>query len=557
MAAIIRITQVGLGAGTDDKTRTDGLLTGGKVTVDSTGAGALHDLQLLWIPDGDAGFAASFVQTFPTQWTWVPTPGAPGTYIILLDVDGDTSIRLLRMRTANLGLMVLGLNELGDPAGSLLNNGAAVIAASQDNENELALLAALAALTPTLIPKPFLTGNYGAWYRMLRDMAVELDDRAAGRTPQGFQAIDSLSELPVDTGLTWLSASDEVELSALGAFWDVFFGGKRKRFESDLLVSIPAAAGEVWVSYDAAGAILVLTTNPTAAQRASLLSQNVMVAVIVVDVPGPTLNVLMTDMRHGLAMSPTDKMQSQLGLGSLWVEGLLPGGFVLGDGSLATHAQFALTNGTCVNQDQAFAVNSGAPASDPQQLSPILDVARWLYRSGPGTWRRSVGNPIFPTNGAAGGVVHNANGTSIVILSDGEFVLATYFGVKSLTGEAGTRDGDRLIAIVGQAVFSTVTEARSAATRVLLDIDLAGLPNELVPICTIIIQKDTGFANAASARVVNTATGGAFIDHRQLARNGAVEGDGLETFDPDTILTAPDEVGQILVDVDGNVLVTL
>ena len=213
MAAIIRITQVGLGAGTNDKARTDGLLTGGKVTVDSVGAGAVHDVQLLWIPDGDAGFAASFTQTLPTQWTWDPTPGAPGTYIILLDVDGETSIRLLRMRTANLGLMVLGLNELGDPTGSLLNNGAAVIAASQDNENEIALLAALADLTPTLIPKPFLTGNYGAWYRMLRDMAVELDDRAAGRTPQGFQAIDSLSELPVDTGLTWLAASDDVELS--------------------------------------------------------------------------------------------------------------------------------------------------------------------------------------------------------------------------------------------------------------------------------------------------------------------------------------------------------
>ncbi len=554
MAAIIRITQVGLGAGTNDKARTDGLLTGGKVTVDSTGVGVVHDLQLLWIPDGDAGFAASFTQTLPTQWTWDPTPGAPGTYIILLDVDGETSIRLLRMRTANLGLMVLGLNELGDPTGSLLNNGAAVIAASQDNENEIALLAALADLTPTLIPKPFLTGNYGAWYRMLRDMAVELDDRAAGRTPQGFQAIDSLSELPVDTGLTWLAASDDVELSALGAFWDVFFGGKRKRFESTLLVSIPAAAGELWVSYNAAGTALQLTTNPTAAERASLMSQSVMVAVIVVDVPGPTLNVLMTDMRHGLAMSPTDKMQSQLGLGSLWVEGVQPGGFVLGDGSLDTHAQFDLTNGMCVNQDQAFAVNTGAPASDPQQLSPILDVARWLYRSGPGTWRRSSGTPAFPTNGAAGGVIHNANGTSIVILSDGEFVLATYFGVKSLTGEAGTRDGDRLIAIVGQAVFAELGDAQEAAGRVLLDLDLTGLPNELVPICTIVIQKDSGFANTAKARVVPTNSGAPFVDHRRLARNGGVEAAAPAIFDVNTILTAN---GEVLVDVNGNVLVSL
>lgn len=552
MAAIIKIDQVGLPAGVAGKSRSDGLLTGALVTVTATGGGAVETLVLRWIPDGDDNAVPSFLNPAPGIWTFAPTPGAPGTFELELDSDGDISIRTFRIRTANLGIMLPGLNETGDPAGSLQNKGAAVVDASMDNEDELSIPPALSALAPTAIPAPFAAGNYAAWYRILRDYGVQLDDRAAGRTPQGFQAIDSLSELPVDTGLTWLAASDEVELSALGDFWDVFFGGKRKRFESTLLVAIPPVAAEQWVSYDAAGAVLVLTTNPTAAQRASLLSQNVMVAVIVVDVPGPTLNVLMTDMRHGLAMSPTDKMQSQLGLGSLWAQGLQPGSFVLGDGSLDTHAQFDLTNGMCVNQDQAFAVNTGAPASDPQQLSPVLDVARWLYRSGPGTWRRSTGTPTFPTNGAAGGVIHNANGTSIVILSDGQYVLATYFGVKSLTGEPSTRDGDRLIAIVGQAVFSTATEARSAATRVLLDLDLAGLPNELVPICTIIIQKDSGFANAASARVVSTATGGAFIDHRQLARNGAVEGDGLEIFDPDTIVTA----GGAVVVAGGNVVIS-
>lgn len=551
MAAIIRITQVGLGAGTSDKTRTDGLLTGGKVTVDSVGAGAVHTLSLLWIPDGDAGFAASFAQPLSTQWTWDPTPGSPGTYIILLDVDGDTSVRLLRMRTANLGLIVPGLNEAADPAASLINNGAALISASQDNEDELALLAALASLTPTAIPKPFLTGNYGGWYRLLRDFAVELDDRAAGRMPQGFQAIDSLSEAAVDTGLTFLPGSDEVELSATGTFWDVFFGGKRKRFETTLTIAVPFARAENWVTYDLAGAALVVVADPDAVTKASLVSQNVLVAVIVTDTGDELLNVLMTDMRHGLSMSPADKMLGQLGIGSLWADGLLPGSFTLGDGSLDTHAQFDLTDGLCVNQDQSFAVTSGAPAADPQALSPVLDVARWLYRTAPGEWSRDAGSPSFPTNALGVTPGHNANGTSLVAPADGEYVLATYFAVKSITAAAASRDGDRLIAVAGQAVFTELFDAQAAAGRVLLDIDLAGLPNELVPVCTVIIQADSGFANAADARIVATASGAGFVDHRRIAHNGGVEAPAQVVFDPDTIVTA---AGAVVVS-GGNVVV--
>jgi hypothetical protein len=557
MAAIIEITQAGLGAGTAGKSRSDGLLTGGKVTVDSVGPGAVHTLTLLWVPDGDAGFAATFLQVTPTQWTWDPTPGAPGTYIILLDVDGDTDIRVLRMRTANLAIIVPGLNELADPAANLTNNGAAEVAASLDNEDEIAVLAALANLPPSLIPKPFLSGNYGGWYRWVRDITVQLDDRAAGGSPHGFQVIDSLDALAaIDTTVSFDGVSDEVRLTPIGAYWDVFFLGRRKRFESQLGVLIPPGKAEYWVAYDGpVGSVLTVTANPTTAQKAVLMSRSVMVAVIVTDATDELLNVLMVDMRHGLSMEPSEKLQSQLGLGTLWLSGLLPGNFVVdGDGSLDTHAQFDLTDGACLNQDQTFAVESGEPSADPQALTPVLDVARWLYRQGAGEWRRAAGNPSFPTNAGGATPAHNANGTSLQTPGDGQYVLATYFAVKALPSTPGglsARDGDRLIGIVGQGVFDTAIEARAAAVRVLLDLDLEGLPNDLVPIATVIIQKDTGFGNAAAARIVSTATGGAFIDHRRLARNGAVEGDGTEAFDPDTIVTA----GGAVVVAGGNVVV--
>jgi hypothetical protein len=224
-------------------------------------------------------------------------------------------------------------------------------------------------------------------------------------------------------------------------------------------------------------------------------------------------------------------MALQSTLGGLWVDGLLPAGFTLdGDGSLDAHAQFELGDGVALHEDLLFDIEDGTPTEEPQQLQPILDLARWLFRTGPGTWGTSAGNPLFPTNALGSTPGHNANGTTLQVPADNQYVLATYFGVKSAptspTGVAG-RTGDRVIAVAGQSVFSALSEAQRAGNRALAQLDTRGLPNDLVPICTVIIQYNSGFTNAGKARIVSTDTGDAFFDHRKISRRtGAGSGGG-------------------------------
>ncbi len=530
MPAIIQIDQVGLvPAGTPGKSRSDGLLTGALVTITSTGGGTTHALNLLWIPDGDQGTPASFLNPTPTTWTFAPTVNSPGTYRIELDVDGDVQVRELRMRTSLLGLILGAMNETGDPAATLLNQGAPVIAASEDNEDELTMPPALSGLEQSAAPSPFLGGNFGAWYRKLRDMAIQIEDRAAGLFPAGFQNPDNGLTNP-DTVLTYASAGGTLSVAPSATFWDHFYQGLRRRVESNLLSAGMGVGGLFLLFVGADGTLQIEGPMGGAGDAGDVLgvfTDQVPVAWVVVESGG--VLALMIDARHGLSMTPGEKTLIQLGLGGLWNEGLLPINFTLGDGSLDAHAIFGLDDGVVAALDLQREVADASPGSEPQALRPTVEVLRWLFRAAPGVWARAAGNVSFPINALGATPGHNANGTSLAIPANGEFVLATYFAAPTLPGTPGgasAHEGDQLFAIAGQAVFAGLAAAQAAAARVLLDLDLDGLPNSMTPICTVIIQKDTGFANAADSRIVATSDGSAFVDHRRIRRGGVFGGGG-------------------------------
>lgn len=563
MPAIMRIDQVGLGVGTAGKTRSDGLLNGAKVTITSTGAGTTHTLQIIWVPDGDTGAVASFLQTSPTTWEFDPSVDAPGTYRMFLDVDGDQEVRELRVRTALLRLIVPALNELADPFASLILAGALQIDASEDNELETAMPPALSALPQTLTPSPFLSGNYGGWYRWVRDTTIQLEDRAAGLEPMGFLTNGGLQNPATDQSEVGFAGGNmTLDQLAPATFFDVFIRGRRVRKETTQSVVIPSATGEHWVHFDAdvAGVPLDVTSDPDAAGVAELMRTEAVVAVLVQDFNVTPFIVLMVDKRHDLGMGPSTKSTLQSVAGARWVAGVQPANFVLGDGSLDGHAQFSIGDGFCTSLDILFAVENATPADEPQALSPILNLARWLYRTGSGLWRRASGNATFPINALGATPGHNGTGTTLVAPADGEFCLATYFGVKALPGVPGgasNREGDRVIAVAGQAVFTDLADAQMAADSVLADLDMAGLPRDMAAICTVIIEKNSSFTNSAESRIRPTTTGASFIDHRSLLGDLAGisgGGGGVGTFRNESsgvfaggLITAGAGVGEVSV----------
>jgi hypothetical protein len=139
MAADIIFNQVGLTpVATNPGARTDGLQTGGRITVrNSTGRDC--SVQLLWIPPGDSTALASLTQAAGDTWEFDPTAAVAGTFKVKLTEDiglpsENSIIRVFAIRTAK-GLVLPALNEAGDRNVSLASSIAEKEAAARASNN--------------------------------------------------------------------------------------------------------------------------------------------------------------------------------------------------------------------------------------------------------------------------------------------------------------------------------------------------------------------------------------------------------------------------------------
>lgn len=174
MPSQLKIDQDGLPDGTPGRSRTDGLSDGSLVTLTNTGPGATTLLRLLWTPPGDESAPASLAVTEePNVWTFSPSAGCYGTYLIELVVNAGLSSevrerRTLVVRTPNLGLIIPALNERGDDLASLADERPD---AGVDNNADDFDDPALAALT------------FAGWWRALHELIMRVDDAGAAPVP--------------------------------------------------------------------------------------------------------------------------------------------------------------------------------------------------------------------------------------------------------------------------------------------------------------------------------------------------------------------------------------
>jgi len=171
---LMKIDQTGLPAGTPGESRSDGLDTGAQVTLTSTTPGTTHEFRFLWHPTADTDAVSSLVQTgSPEVWTFSPTAGVYGSYLIELIVDEGLATesrerRIFGIRTPNRGLLIPAWNEGADPNGSLVNLGPLVVKASTMNEN----------------------GNATGWWLAFEEALLDLDDAGAGGGGTDIEVLD-------------------------------------------------------------------------------------------------------------------------------------------------------------------------------------------------------------------------------------------------------------------------------------------------------------------------------------------------------------------------------
>lgn len=121
MTAVLLLDQAGLPAGSSGFARTDGLITGALVTVQSVGAATTHEARILTLDERDTTALGSFVQTGsdPPTWTFSPTAGVDGIIRIELVTDRglpseDRQVRVFGIRDAN-GLLFPSFGLVADP----------------------------------------------------------------------------------------------------------------------------------------------------------------------------------------------------------------------------------------------------------------------------------------------------------------------------------------------------------------------------------------------------------------------------------------------------------
>lgn len=176
--AAIRIDQVGLSPGEDDRSRSDGLSTGAAVTLTSLFPGTTNTFTFLWTPDEDNDAVTSLVN-HGTYSTFTPTPGVTGTYRIKLEVKTGgikaVVIRTFSIRTAVLGLRKPALGERADDSASLINRNKQ---SSETNEAS---------------PGRFEDGSYAGWYPAY----LELVDAAETLAETVEEGLAEISPIPL------------------------------------------------------------------------------------------------------------------------------------------------------------------------------------------------------------------------------------------------------------------------------------------------------------------------------------------------------------------------
>jgi len=307
--------------------------------------------------------------------------------------------------------------------------------------------------------------------------------------------------------------------------------------------------GQWWFYYDSAG--VLQSTNSSTTVQTVLTNGAALVAQIYWDATNKVI-VHNADERHGFMNTPTHIWAHET-IGALWVSGGALVGFTIGNGNTDTHAQFACQDVIIRDEDIRMSISDGVP----QDLSPVLKAPVY-YLSGAGVWRKktaddypfvqsgalgmSAGVPVVIYTGADGRVAYNrlSGGVwSLAQVANNGYVLAHIYATTSWT--------EPVVAIAGQAVYTTIPSAQAGAAAELLALaDLIKIFGpEAVPLASVIIQTADSYGNTPKARVVMVSTTANYYDWRGNKYKG---GAGTNT-QPLPIGTN----GQVLQNVGGTV----
>jgi hypothetical protein len=295
-----------------------------------------------------------------------------------------------------------------------------------------------------------------------------------------------------DSTISFDDSTRTFTISPVGASYDVYVKGvKHTKTTSSIAIIPPATVGNRFIYFMEDGLL-----SQTSDFNIELFQNNALVSIIYWN-PDTGSHSYFADERHGLTMDGATHGYLHTVFGARYLSGLALQDFTIGDGSLDSHAQFSVDQGSIRDEDILL-------TSSVQSQIPIL------FRQGQ-LWRKKAADafPLIYSDGIyySGARIpfneYTGSSWQLTAIDSNKFVLVHFFA---------TNDKETpIVGIQGIAQYNDIPAARNAASTEITS--LAGLPfAEFVAIGTVVFQTNT-YTNTPDARV-RSISGANYVDFR-------------------------------------------
>lgn len=304
-----------------------------------------------------------------------------------------------------------------------------------------------------------------------------------------------------DSVISFNESSREFSISPASTSYTVWCTGKRYVKTSTETITIPDTSGLYYIYFNSSGSLAYKTTFFT-------WDQDTPTAYIYWnDVDNKAY--FFADERHGVTLDWATHEYLHRTRGAAIANGFGANNYSLtGDGSLDSHAQIDIADGTFFDEDlQVDVTHSASPTANTwQQRLQSGAYIPVFYRSN-GAWKKDTATQFPIKNGGTRAQYNlNTSGTWSATEIDN-----SKYGVMFIV--ATNNLNEPVLAIMGQAQY---TDQGSAEASTWDELDLAGFPIvEFRPLYKIVFQTATAYSNTPKTKFVN------LLDLRQMISIGS------------------------------------
>jgi hypothetical protein len=308
------------------------------------------------------------------------------------------------------------------------------------------------------------------------DVSPLTDINTATGEPHGFPNMTS-------TVISFDDAKLTFSITPTGADFFYYYKGTKKTKTGVQTVSITDTEGMWYFFYN--------NETLTASQSVWSITEHVPISLLYWNVTDK-IRLNLCEERHGITMDSMTHLYLHSTVGTRYASGLTLIGTVLGNGSLDTHAQVAITAGVIYDED--IKIDISTPYNPllefSQNLSLPAQIPVWFRSGVPGYWRVKAPIDNFPVYKATSRLYYNATTWGLTECTNNYFVCSWIIATNDIRNP--------IICILGQRQDSSLSN--SQANNTLSTLNFGSLPfAEMKPIFRLIYKTTTNMANSVAA----------------------------------------------------------